>query len=178
MTVSIPFVITLIDLFGAFIIFFGLIQLGLIILGQTFCLSLIDLLVFQGQLSVIVPLLGQGLGTTTTSEGTYENTIAADLPHNEYVRYLVETGTIGMAILLYGLVIVMRGLARRRKIADIHNAAVLAISVVAGCLVSALTANTFLNSTTGYAVVLIMASVLSVPIAAASTARGRHHSGA
>ena len=109
------------------------------------------------------PILGQGLGTTTTIEGTAENTTTADIPHNEYVRYLVETGAVGLLILLAALVLLIRQLARRRRVEGAQGGAILALSVLAGCLVNALSGNTFLNSTTCYATVLIVIAVLCAP---------------
>ena len=47
------------------------------------------------------PLLGEGLGATVTEEGTEFYSTKNLPPHNEYLRYLVETGVIG-ATLLYG----------------------------------------------------------------------------
>jgi hypothetical protein len=40
----------------------------------------------------LAPTFGQGLGTTTTTETTATNRLNSLLPHNEYLRYLVETG--------------------------------------------------------------------------------------
>jgi O-Antigen ligase len=116
------------------------------------------------------PYFGQGLGTTVTAEGTSENTTAGKVPHNEYVRYLVETGAFGLVILLTGVVILIRRLARRRKIASLHNAGALGLAVTAGCLFNALGDNTFLYTTTGYAAALIVAAVLCLPIDRASRA--------
>ena len=46
------------------------------------------------------PIYGQGLGTTVTEAAIPGNEYAGDPPHNEYLRYLVETGVIGLAILV------------------------------------------------------------------------------
>jgi O-Antigen ligase len=108
------------------------------------------------------PLLGQGLGATVTTEGTSENVTAGKVPHNEYIRYLVETGVIGLGILLWSIKLMLRALARRR-VPGTANAAVLATSVLVGCLVNALGDNTFLYTTTGYAVALIVAAALLLP---------------
>jgi O-antigen ligase len=107
------------------------------------------------------PLLGQGLGSTVTSEGNSENITAGKVPHNEYVRYLVETGVLGLAILLWATKLLLRALARRRILGS--SAAILATSVFVGCLVNALGDNTFLYTTTGYAVALIIAAALTPP---------------
>lgn len=114
------------------------------------------------------PLFGRGLGTTTTAESTSANRLNSLLPHNEYIRYLVETGIVGLAILLAAVVILLRGLVRKWKIpgtldAGTLNAPALAIAVIVGCLVNALADNTLLNSPTCYAAALIVAAVLALP---------------
>jgi O-antigen ligase len=120
------------------------------------------------------PIFGRGIGTTTTTESTATNRLNFLLPHNEYLRYLVETGVVGLAILLAGLVLLLRGLIRRRKTpgtpgAGTINAPTLALAIIAGCLVNSLADNTLLNSPTCYAAVLIVAAVLAYP----SVQRGR-----
>jgi O-antigen ligase len=115
------------------------------------------------------PFLGQGLGATVTSEGTSENDVAGFVPHNEYLRNLVETGVVGLTILLWALFIRIRQLARQRQTSPgvlsmgTLNAMPLALAVIAGCLVDALADNTFLDSTTAYAAVLIVIAVLISP---------------
>jgi glycosyltransferase involved in cell wall biosynthesis len=110
------------------------------------------------------PVFGQGLGTTTTAENTVTNKLNSLLPHNEYIRYLVETGVAGMLLLLLGLAAVVRALARRRKDSDprVADASPLAIAVVVGCLFNSLADNTLLNSPTCYAAAMIVASVLAL----------------
>jgi O-antigen ligase len=114
------------------------------------------------------PVFGRGLGTTTTAEGTLANPFAGYPPHSEYVRYLVETGVIGVMILLTALTILVRSLLRRRKMggtldAGTLNVAILAIAVLVGCLINSLADNTLLNSPTDYAAALIVAAVLALP---------------
>jgi O-antigen ligase len=111
------------------------------------------------------PVVGQGLGTTVTEEGEVANEFAGDLPHNEYVRYLVETGVIGLAILLSALAILIRSLVRRRGVSGSPgaNGASLALAIVAGSLVNATADNTLLYSAASYAVALIIAAVLISP---------------
>lgn len=112
------------------------------------------------------PVLGQGLGTTTTAEDTLANRFAGFPPHSEYIRYLVETGVLGLMTLFAALVILIRGLVRMRGIpgridGGTHNGPALAIVIIAGCLVNSLADNTLLNSPTCYAAALIVAAVLS-----------------
>jgi O-antigen ligase len=114
------------------------------------------------------PVFGRGLGTTTTTGSTSANRLNYLLPHNEYLRYLVETGVVGLTILLAALTILIRRLSRRRRTpgtvdAGTLNASVLALAVVAGCLVNSLADNTLLNSPTCYAAALIVAAVLASP---------------
>ena len=114
------------------------------------------------------PIVGQGLGITTTGVGPPGNKYARKPPHNEYIRYLVETGVVGLAILLGALTFLIRGLLRRRRIpstvdAGTRNAPTLALVIVLGCLVNSLADNTLLNSPTCYAAVLIVAAAMSLP---------------
>jgi O-antigen ligase len=114
------------------------------------------------------PLFGQGLGTTTTTEGGPENRFAGKPPHSEYVRYLVETGLVGFITLLWSLAFLIRRLLRRRRTpgtraAGTLNAPTLAIVVVVGALVNSVADNTFLNSPTCYALALIVVAVMSLP---------------
>lgn len=115
------------------------------------------------------PILGQGLGTTTTLEGTSsENITAGKVPHNEYLRYLIETGALGLGLLLWGGIALLRGLGRRRGVSGAAGVGTLGIAIVVGCLVNSLADNTFLYSTTGYAAALIVGAVLAAPNGAAS----------
>jgi O-antigen ligase len=114
------------------------------------------------------PVFGRGLGTTTTAEGAPGNVYASKPPHNEYIRYLVETGVVGLALLLGALFLLIRALVRKRRIAGTLeagtlNAPTLALAIVVGCLVDSLADNTLLASPTGYAAVLIIAAVLALP---------------
>jgi len=114
------------------------------------------------------PLIGQGLGTTTTTEAIPGNRFSGKPPHNEYVRYLVETGVIGLMTLLMALASLINSLIGRRRIlgtldAGTLNAPALAIVIVVGCLVNSLADNTFLYSPTCYAAALIVVTVLGLP---------------
>jgi O-antigen ligase len=113
------------------------------------------------------PVLGEGLGTTL-DEGTPEHPATANVPHNEYLRYLVETGFLGMLLLSGAVVTLLRSLFARRRILGAASgyptpsaAATLGIALTAGCLVNAVTSNTFLYTTTGYAAAMILAAVFS-----------------
>jgi O-antigen ligase len=122
------------------------------------------------------PILGRGLGTTITSEGTPANKLPWEPPHSEYVRYLVETGLLGATILLAALFLLTRGLLRVWRTASssargARNAAAAAIAVLVGCLVNSLADNTLLNSPTDYAATLIVVSALSMPVVHARRAR-------
>jgi O-antigen ligase len=114
------------------------------------------------------PVLGRGLGTTTTTPYIPGNRFSGKPPHNEYVRYLVETGAVGLILLLCALAVLIRRLIRKRQIpgssnAGTRNAATVALVVVIGCLVDSLADNTLLASPTCYAAALVVAAVLSLP---------------
>lgn len=114
------------------------------------------------------PIFGQGLGTTVTTESIPGNKYAGEPPHNEYLRYLVETGVVGLIILLGALAVLIRSLVRRRRISstgktDALNASTLALVILVGCLVNSLGDNAILDSPTCYAAALILAAVLALP---------------
>jgi O-antigen ligase len=115
------------------------------------------------------PIFGQGLGTTTTTEGTSENRTAGLLPHSEVVRYLVETGAVGFIALCAGIVMLIGRLARRRAIPGQSGAATFGLAITLGLLVNALAANTLLYTPAAYAAALILAAVLSPPSGAKRT---------
>ncbi len=102
------------------------------------------------------PYLGKGLGTTVTTEATAQSTTAGNLPHSEYVRYLVETGIVGFAALAAGMVMLTRRLNRGRRLGGAQSAAILALALIAGLLVNALAANTLLYTPAAYAAALII----------------------
>ncbi|HEY4812091.1 MAG TPA: O-antigen ligase family protein [Solirubrobacteraceae bacterium] len=115
------------------------------------------------------PIFGRGLGTTTTDVGPPGNPYVSKPPHNEYIRYLVETGVVGLTTLLAALALLIRSLTRRRRIPGTMdegtlNASSLALAIVVGCLVNSLADNTLLASPTGYAATLIIAAVLALPV--------------
>ena len=106
------------------------------------------------------PILGQGLGSTVTAEGNSENSTAGKVPHDEYVRYLVETGLIGFFVLIGGLVALLRGLARRGADTATRNTGVLGRAIVVGLMVDALASNTLLYTPAAYAAAIIVAAIL------------------
>jgi O-antigen ligase len=111
------------------------------------------------------PFVGHGLGTTLTTEGKFEDAATGLVPHNEYLRYLVETGVIGLMSLICAVVLLIRRLAQRRRGAfGLPDAGTLGIAIIVGCLVNALADNTLLYATTGYAAALIIGAILAMPI--------------
>jgi O-antigen ligase len=114
------------------------------------------------------PLVGQGLGTTTTVKRRIGDLYTGEPPHNEFIRYLVETGLAGLVILLAALGLLMLRLAQRRSAERRRpeataNGATLAIVILIGCLVNSLADNTLLNSPTCYAATLIVVAALGIP---------------
>ena len=110
------------------------------------------------------PLMGQGLGTTITSEGNANDRSAGLAPHNEPLRYLVETGAVGVATLFLALVYLLRRLARRRRLPGTSEVGTLGMAIVLGLLVNAIAANTLLYTPAVYAAALTVAAVLASPI--------------
>jgi O-antigen ligase len=106
------------------------------------------------------PVFGRGLGTTTLTEGTTEHRTLGTLPHSEYVRYLVETGAIGLAALLGGIFVLLRRL-RRIAASDPNGAGALGLAITLGLLVNAVAANTLLYTAAAYAAIAIVAAILS-----------------
>jgi O-antigen ligase len=119
------------------------------------------------------PYLGKGLGTTVTTEATAQSTTAGNLPHSEYVRYLVETGIVGFAALAAGMVMLIRRLNRGRRLAVAQGVAILALALIAGLLVNALAANTLLYTPAAYAAALIVGVSLRTVNAARDAERRR-----
>jgi O-antigen ligase len=104
------------------------------------------------------PLLGAGLGTTVTAEGESESRTAGVLPHNEYVRYLVETGALGLITLLVGVGVLIQKLRLRRF--TVSDPGKLGIAIVVGLLIDALASNTLLYTPAAYAAALVIGAVL------------------
>jgi O-antigen ligase len=127
------------------------------------------------------PAFGRGLGTTVTERPAPGNRYAGEPPHDEYVRYLVETGAVGLALLLYGLSLLLIRLVRmrrsqRQQLRAYADEAVLAIVVLLGCLINSLAGNTLLNSPTCYAAALLVFAAWHQPPKARTvptTARAR-----
>jgi O-antigen ligase len=123
------------------------------------------------------PLFGQGLGATVTAVGTVNDPAAGKAPHNEYIRYLVETGIVGLLALLVGAAVLVRRLWDRRQASLSEEArgqgtaAALGLAVVLGCLFNALAANTLLFTVTGYVVAMLLAACLAAPAATSSATR-------
>lgn len=117
------------------------------------------------------PYLGKGLGTTVTTEATAQSTTAGNLPHSEYVRYLVETGIVGFAVLAAGMTMLIRRLNRGRRLAASQSAAILTLALIAGLLVNALAANTLLYTPAAYAAALIVGVSLRTVNAARRSSR-------
>jgi O-antigen ligase len=114
------------------------------------------------------PIVGRGLGTTLTVVPAPGDDYSGKPPHNEYIRYLVETGVVGLVMLLGAAGAMLLALWRRRgdgagSTFDSRAGATLAIVVVAGCLINSLADNTLINSPTCYAAALIVVAVLALP---------------
>jgi O-antigen ligase len=112
--------------------------------------------------------VGHGLGSTLTTVATSpSDRYTGKPPHNEYIRYLVETGVLGLALLLWGAGALARRLVRLRRSrtapAATSAAATLGLVVLFGCLFNALADNTLINSPTCYAAALLIVAAVSRP---------------
>jgi len=97
------------------------------------------------------PIFGNGVGATRAGV-----ILVGNIPHNEYVRILAENGVVGLAFVL----VVATGFAIRmiRAVpASPDFAPSLALAVLAGTLVNAIAANTFLYSTSTYLTLFVLA---------------------
>lgn len=111
-------------------------------------------------------LFGRGLGMTTTDQLSVTGTI----PHNEYLRLLVETGVVGLALCLISVIVLVRALWRRRRSTD-GVAATAALAAVCGLLVNGVAANTMLYSCAAYVAAVLVGAALRLPGPAAAAAR-------
>jgi O-antigen ligase len=118
------------------------------------------------------PIVGRGLGTIVSEQEPTVGGTGSVLPHNEYVRYLVETGILGIAFILIGLRALIRRLRRGRRWGPTRNVAALGIAVLVGLMINGLAANTLLYTPPAYAAAMILAAVLAA-ISAAPADRGR-----
>lgn len=102
------------------------------------------------------PVFGQGFGATTTGAmmGGY-------LPHNEYVRLLVEVGIIGC---LTAAILILMLFRRISRVTDDSTrrplTAAMALAVIVGLLVNCSGANTFLYSVPTYVAVIVIAGAI------------------
>jgi O-antigen ligase len=96
-------------------------------------------------------LFGQGYGATTT--GLLMN---GALPHNEYVRLLVETGIVGVSALAVGVLALLKWLSGHLRTSKEIFLPGVTLAATWGFLVSAMGANTFLYSVPTYAYALLL----------------------
>ncbi len=107
------------------------------------------------------PILGRGLGTVIREEAPLEHPDNSPLPHNEYLRYLVETGAVGLTIILFALAVVLARLGKAIRATRTRPEAALALAVLIGLLVNAIASNTLLYTPAAYAAALLVASALA-----------------
>ena len=114
------------------------------------------------------PFVGRGLGITTTVKRKIGDVYTGEPPHNEFLRYLVETGIVGLATLIIALGLLAYQLFIRQQWnakprARPANMSLLGIVILFGCLVNSLADNTLLNSPTCYEATLIIIAALALP---------------
>ncbi|MBS45147.1 MAG: hypothetical protein CMH83_18650 [Nocardioides sp.] len=100
------------------------------------------------------PIFGFGLGRTSAGDSA-----TGTLPHNEYVRYLVETGLVGLVLLLAGVGLVLRALRKIRLTVpspDLRFTAAAATCCVAAFMANGLAANTLMYSSASYSFAVIL----------------------
>lgn len=100
------------------------------------------------------PVFGHGYGATSTGR-----IIIGSIPHNEYLRSLLEVGivgTIAIGILaLVGIAVQIQRIGRP----EFQNAPALVIGIASGLMVNALAANTFLYSMSVYLLVIVLCAI-------------------
>lgn len=102
------------------------------------------------------PWIGRGLGATT--DGTI---VQNNLPHNEYLRALVELGGIGTLITLLGCAVGIWILVRisREPASSVRGA--VALALVAGLAINALVANTVIYTVPMFAAALLLGGCIT-----------------
>jgi hypothetical protein len=109
------------------------------------------------------PVVGTGLGATTT-DASEDGPIDHQLPHNEYLRYLVETGVIGIAVLALGLGLLVIRFRRLGRMPGGRSAAALGGAILFGLVADAAAANTLLYTPAAYAAALLLAAAIGVQV--------------
>lgn len=103
------------------------------------------------------PIIGFGLGTTTTG-----STTTGTIPHNEYVRYLYETGVLGLVLLLIAITVLFRALWRaHRRTRLAVSEALISVAIIVGLLLHAISANTVLSTVLMYLVAFLIGGSLN-----------------
>ncbi|HEY8721499.1 O-antigen ligase family protein [Pengzhenrongella sp.] len=97
------------------------------------------------------PVFGNGVGATQANV-----ILVGNIPHDEYVRLLAETGVFGLGLVLAGCA--FYGLRMAGTVGSSADfAPSLALAVLAGTLVNAIAANTMLYSVSFYLTLFILA---------------------
>jgi O-antigen ligase len=113
------------------------------------------------------PLFGQGLGSTTSGLIVENN-----VPHNEYLRIIVELGFVGGTVVLVLVAMLTRALWRRLRLPSSRMQAALGLALLIGLMLNGITANTLLYSVPLYAATLLMCSIFAQEVASSDVARG------
>jgi O-antigen ligase len=102
------------------------------------------------------PFFGQGFGSTTNG-----GMLAGYVPHNEYLRVLVELGLIGAIILTTFVIGIQYRLKNMNNQIDVPSASICARSLILMSAISATTENTFLYTNHCYLMAVILGIAIS-----------------
>lgn len=100
------------------------------------------------------PIFGFGYGATTS-----ETLLIGYIPHNEYLRSLVEMGIVGTAVIAIICVAGLSAQARRLRDERFGSAPALVFAIGVGLCVNAIAANTFLYPMPSYLMVVIFSTL-------------------
>jgi O-antigen ligase len=106
------------------------------------------------------PLLGHGLGSTNELVTPLHH-----LPHSDPVRFLVETGLAGVALLAAGYVVLVNRLLLLARLGVHRSFAAAVLAVVVGVSVHSLATHVSLNTQPIYVVAALAGWTLAMPLA-------------
>jgi O-antigen ligase len=110
------------------------------------------------------PIAGEGLGATTT--GT---TVTGTIPHNEYLRYLVETGLAGLILLASGVIALLARMLRLlRRGTSLRATGLAGVAILVTLMINAGASNTLLYTPAAYQAALVLTAIITATRASKS----------